>query len=97
MNNTTTSPNVITRSSQHLKASRVGYFSHLLGGIRLGWRMIYLGITSMFHGIVPAWFEGDAPIGVAKLYYRHVHNHPNPDFQAQIRAEREFAREREQK
>lgn len=85
---TTTPSNVITRSSQHLKASRVGYFSHLYGGIRLGFRMMYLGLTSMFHGVVPAWFEGDAPLGVAKLYYRHVHNHPNPAFQVEIETER---------
>jgi hypothetical protein len=88
------SSNTISKSREHLKASRVGYFKHLYGGVRLGLRMMYLGLTSIFHGIVPAWFEGDAPIGVARLYYRHVHNHPNPVFQLEIGAERESAQTR---
>lgn len=90
--NPTQNLNIFARSVDHLKTSRVGYFWHLYGGVVLGCRMIYLGITSILHGIVPAFFEGDAPLGVAKLFYRHVQNHPNPAFQVAIAAERERSR-----
>jgi hypothetical protein len=54
--------------------------------------MIYLGITSILHGILPAFFEGNAPLGVAKVFYRQVQNYPNPAFQVAICAERDRSR-----
>jgi hypothetical protein len=84
---------IVNESKQHLQLSRVGYFPHLLSGIGLGFKMIYLGLTSILHGLVPAWFEGDAPLGVAQLFYRKVYHHPNPEFQKHIQEE-EVAAER---
>ncbi|MCD8515676.1 MAG: DUF6356 family protein [Burkholderiaceae bacterium] len=82
---------IINDSKQHLQASRVSYFPHLFSGVWLGFKIMYLGLTSIFHAFVPAWFEGDAPLGVANLFYRKVYNHPNPAFQQHIKAEREAA------
>lgn len=82
---------IVADSKQHLQMSRVSYFPHLFSGIWLGLKIIYLGLTSIFHAIVPAWFEGDAPLGVANIFYRKVYNHPNPAFQKHIAAERAAA------
>lgn len=87
---------IVSDSKEHLKTSQVGYFPHLFSGIWLGFKIMYLGLTSIFHAFIPAWFEGDAPLGVANLFYRKVYNHPNPAFQKHIQAERAAAENRAQ-
>tara|TARA_Y100001937_G_scaffold59198_1_gene81261 strand:+ start:1292 stop:1462 length:171 start_codon:yes stop_codon:yes gene_type:complete len=43
-------------------------------------RLIFSGIASIIHGLVPAFFEGTAAITVIKLYHKRLVNHPNPDY-----------------
>ena len=83
--------NIVSDSIDHIKTSRMGYFHHLLHAAKFGFQMIYLGLTSLVHALVPTWFKGDAPLGIANIFYRTVYHHPNPEFQKHIQAERTAA------
>lgn len=89
-----TTANLVSDSIHHIETSRMGYFHHLLHATKFGFLMIYLGLTSLIHALVPAWFEGDAPLGVANIFYRTVYHHPNPMFQKHIQAEKIAAEQR---
>jgi hypothetical protein len=88
------SSNIFTESIRHIEISRMGYLQHLFFAAKSGFLLIYLGVTSVIHAIVPAWFKGDAPMGVIDIFYRNIYHHPNPEFQAHIQAEKAAAEAR---
>lgn len=79
--------NFLERTERHLKLSEVTYFEHLKWAIYSGFLLIGIGIASIFHGLLPALFEGTTAKKVIELYWRHLYNHPNPEYQIMIREE----------
>lgn len=79
--------NFIERSKRHLELSKVGYFDHLKWAIYSGFLLIAIGIASIIHGIAPFLFEGTTAKKVIQIYYQHLYNHPNPEYQDMIREE----------
>ena len=79
--------NPIEVSKRHLELSKVGYADHLKWAIYSGFLLISIGIASIIHGIAPFLFEGTTAKKVIEIFYQHLYNHPNPDYQKQIRKE----------
>ena len=79
--------NIIEISKRHLELSKVGYVDHLKWALYSGFLLIGIGIASIIHGIAPFLFEGTTAKKVIEIFYQHLYNHPNPDYQAQIRKE----------
>lgn len=79
--------NFIERSKKHLKLSKVGYIDHLMWAIKSGFILIAIGIASLIHGFAPFLFEGTTAKKVIEIFYQHLYNHPNPDYQNQIKKE----------
>ena len=79
--------NFIERSKRHLKLSEVGYIDHLLWAFKSGFILIGIGIASMIHGVAPFLFEGTTAKKVIEIFYRHLYNHPNPEYKNTIREE----------
>lgn len=77
-------------SKEHLEASQLTYVEHFKWAFLSGFHLIYLGIASIFHAFVPSWFEGTSAKAIIKIFYRHLYNHPNPDYREMIMSE--FAR-----
>jgi hypothetical protein len=69
----------------HLDKSQTTYFAHLKWALWAGMKLLWAGIASIIHGIVPSWFDGVAAKTVIDLYHSQLSNHPNPDYQLQIR------------
>ena len=69
----------------HLKISKVTYWQHLCWALKAGFRLIYAGVSSIIHGIIPSWFDGTAPKEIIDIYHRHLENHPNPEYQEMIK------------
>jgi hypothetical protein len=72
--------NVIKKSFSHLKASEETYTSHLLWASYAGIKMIVVGVSSIIHGIVPAFFTGTAAKMVIDFYHQRLVNHPNKEY-----------------
>ena len=72
--------NIIKKSSFHLKASEETYTSHLLWASYAGIKMIVVGVSSIIHGIVPAFFTGTAAKMVIDFYHQRLVNHPNKEY-----------------
>jgi len=72
--------NIVKRSSSHLKSSKETYISHLLWASYAGFKMIFVGISSIIHGIVPAFFTGTAAKMVIDFYHQRLINHPNKEY-----------------
>jgi len=70
---------------KHLETSKVTYFEHLTWAVVSGIRLIYAGITSIIHGVVPSLFDGSAPKQVIDIYHSHLEDHPNPAYQDMIK------------
>lgn len=70
---------------EHLTISKVTYFKHLIWAVVAGVRLIYAGITSIIHGVVPTLFNGTAPKQVIDIYHNHLEDHPNPDYKEMIK------------
>ena len=68
----------------HLKISKVTYLEHLRWAVVAGVRLIYAGISSMIHGVVPTLFDGTAPKQVVDIYHNHLEDHPNPKYKDMI-------------
>lgn len=68
----------------HLNTSKVTYFEHLRWATVAGIRLIYAGITSIIHGVVPSLFDGTAPKQIIDIYHRHLEDHPNPSYKEMI-------------
>ena len=47
-------------------------------------RLIYAGITSIIHGVVPSLFNGTAPKQIIDIYHGHLEDHPNPSYKEMI-------------
>jgi hypothetical protein len=75
---------MIKKSKQHLEASQVGYFEHLTWAVGAGFKLIWAGIASLIHSIVPALFPGTAAYTVIDLYHKRLENHPNKDYKDYI-------------
>lgn len=72
--------------NEHLATSKVTYFEHLRWAVVAGIRLIYAGITSIIHGIVPSLFDGTAPKQIIDIYHSHLKDHPNPEYKEMIDA-----------
>ena len=68
----------------HLNTSKVTYFEHLRWATVAGIRLIYAGITSIIHGVVPSLFDGAAPKQIIDIYHGHLEDHPNPSYKEMI-------------
>ena len=68
----------------HLRQSQTVYLSHAVWALISGIQLIWAGITSIVHAILPGVFPGVAAKTVITLYYSILHNHPNPDYQVLI-------------
>jgi len=73
------------KSIKHLQESKIDYFSHMLFAIYAGLRLIWAGITSLIHSIVPGLFPGTAAKTVIDLYFERLQNHPNKNYNDYIR------------
>ena len=80
--------NLYLQSKRHLTKSKETWGRHCVFALFAGVKLIYAGIASIIHGLVPAFFEGTAAITVIKLYHRRLVNHPNPDYAKYIDNER---------
>jgi hypothetical protein len=75
---------MIKKSNEHLVKSQEGYMSHFVWAELSGLRLIWAGIASLIHGLVPGMFPGTAAITVIDLYHKRLVNHPNTDYQDYI-------------
>lgn len=71
-------------SKKHLENSKETYFNHLVWAILSGLRLIYAGIASLIHGIIPGFFPGTAAKTVIDLYHKRLIDHPNAEYQNYI-------------
>lgn len=69
---------------KHLDTSKVTYFEHLRWAVTAGLRLIYAGVSSIIHGVVPSLFDGTAPKQVIDMYHSHLEDHPNPQYKEMI-------------
>lgn len=74
---------------EHLTKSKVTYRKHLVWALLAGFRLIYAGIASIIHGLVPALFDGVPANTVIDIYHTHLLNHTNGDYQALIESYQE--------
>lgn len=72
--------NLLKKSSAHLDASKETYTSHLLWASYAGVKMIVVGVSSIIHGIVPAFFTGTAAKMVIDFYHQRLVDHPNKEY-----------------
>jgi hypothetical protein len=66
---------------KHLEDSKTTYWEHFKFAIYASILLIFAGITSIIHAIVPSWFQGTAAWVVIKLYRQRLETHPNPLYQ----------------
>jgi hypothetical protein len=71
-------------SREHLVKSKIGYIPHAAWAWTAGFKLIWAGIASLLHGIVPAWFPGTSAKTVIDLYHQRLIDHPNSDYQQYI-------------
>ena len=76
--------NLLYKSKKHLAKSKETYGNHCVFAFFAGMRLIFSGVASIIHGLVPAFFEGTAAITVIELYHKRLINHPNPDYEKYI-------------
>lgn len=72
--------NLLKQSSEHLDASKETYTSHLVWASYAGLKMIVVGVSSIIHGIIPAFFTGTAAKMVIDFYHQRLVNHPNKEY-----------------
>jgi hypothetical protein len=70
---------------RHLEKSKVTYPSHLIWAVATGARLIYAGVCSIIHGLIPALFDGTAPKTIIDIYHSHLVNHPNEEYKDMIK------------
>lgn len=76
---------MIEESRKHLELGKTTYYAHLLHAGGNGFILIWLGVTSIIHAIVPAWFAATSAMGVATLYFKYVKDNLQPVIQEHIR------------
>ena len=69
---------------KHLEKSKVTYPGHLIWAVVAGFRLIYAGICSIIHGLIPTLFDGQAPKTIIDIYHSHLVNHPNDEYKDMI-------------
>lgn len=74
---------------KHLTISKVTYIGHLTWAVTAGVRLIYAGIASIIHGMIPTLFDGSAPKQVIDIYHDHLEGHPNPSYKEMIKEAKE--------
>ncbi|HUC31190.1 MAG TPA: DUF6356 family protein [Candidatus Paceibacterota bacterium] len=67
--------------SKHLNDSQVDYRGHMLFALKAGCWLLYAGVASIIHGLVPFLFPATAAKIVIRLYHERLKNHPNPEYQ----------------
>lgn len=75
---------MIKKSKEHLEKSQESYGSHFIWAKIAGLRLIWAGIASIIHGLVPAFFPGTAAKTVIFLYHKRLLDHPNTEYQDYI-------------
>jgi hypothetical protein len=53
-----------------------GYWQHQDHAIKLGFRLVWYGITSVIHALFPTIFKFHSAIGVIKIYRDLIHHEP---------------------
>ena len=80
--------NLYLNSKRHLAKSKETWSRHCVFAFFAGVKLIYAGVASIIHGLVPCFFEGTAAKIVIELYHRRLVNHPNQDYAKYIDNER---------
>ena len=62
---------------KHLRDSQETYWSHCRWATKAGFQMIWAGILSIIHGLIPPLFPFKSAKTVIDLYYKRLHNHKN--------------------
>jgi len=75
-------------SRDHLIKSKESYFNHATWAILAGFRLIYAGIGSLIHALIPGFFQGTAAKTVIDLYHKRLVNHPNKEYQDYINSKK---------
>ena len=78
----TSAMNPITLSKDHLKASNTNYFAHLYQAFTLGFILIYAGILSIIHSLLPFLFPASSANKVTWMYVRVILDSTNPEIKA---------------
>lgn len=73
------------KSKAHLEKSQEKYTSHFIWAQLAGLRLIWSGIASMIHGLIPGLFPGTAAKTVIDLYHKRLVDHPNKEYQDYIK------------
>lgn len=68
----------------HLTKSKVTYLQHLRWAFIAGLRLIWAGIASIIHGLIPSLMDGKAPKTIIDIYHSHLVNHPNGEYKEMI-------------
>lgn len=79
--------NFIDKSRKHLILSKVTYKDHFFWALKSGLILISIGVASIIHGIAPFLFEGTTAKKIIEIFYQHLYNHPNPEYQIIIKKE----------
>ena len=76
---------MFSASKSHLEKSQEKYGSHAIWAIVAGFRLIYAGLASVVHALIPAFFQGTAAKTVIFLYHKRLTNHPNNEYKDYIK------------
>ncbi len=74
--------NPIKLSKDHLKVSNTNYFPHLYQAFKLGFILIYAGIQSIIHSLLPFLFPASSANKVTWMYVRVILDSANPEIKA---------------
>ena len=74
--------NPIKLSKDHLKASKTDYYAHLYQAFSLGFTLIYAGILSIIHSLLPFLFPASSANKVTRMYVRVILDSANPEIKA---------------
>lgn len=75
---------MIRASIEHLKKSKETYVKHLIWAVYAGIRLIWAGIASIIHAVVPGFFPGTAAKTVIEFYHKRLSDHPNQEYRDYI-------------
>jgi len=68
--------NMIKNMRDHLKNSSMTYAYHMIHACQYGFRLLWVGVKSIVHGIFPLVWKYDGPREIIKMYKelrRHKH------------------------
>lgn len=58
---------LIKSSQRHLQQAQKSYFYHFYFGVKWGFFLMYVGVLSCIHGVIPALFPFHAPRSLLRL------------------------------